>query len=235
MIVMFSTPGQHHLSRDEENQDIICHDRNDRFAVITLADGVSSCKKARVGAEIASRAITHLFLENGPSFMQMSATALVHHALNCVLYQLRAQAQKDGLPVEEYASTLSSVLIDRDKKELRYFHLGDGMILGLWQGRCRTLALPSDCTEGCYVTTTRNVAHTVATAQMAWESMSGIMILSDGAWRQMVHRGRLLPQVKKLLDDGDYAGLNQYLTQAVGFDDCSCICLQLDKEGGNPL
>ncbi len=232
LMFMFSKPGAYHLSRGEENQDIICHDSNDRFTVITLADGVSTCQKARAGAEIAGRAITRLFLDNGAFFMQMQEDALVKHALKCVRYQLQAQAQADGVPVEEYASTLSSVLIDRGSKMLRCFHLGDGLILGLEHGSCRLLAAPSDSTGGCYVTTTEGVAGKVVTRQMPWEALQEIMLLSDGAWRLMYDKTRMLPEVERLLHSADYAGLQEYLSQSDSSDDCSFICLRLDRKKG---
>lgn len=50
MIQKLSEAGTHHGSADKENQDVVCYGNNKKYAVISLADGVSSCKMARDGA-----------------------------------------------------------------------------------------------------------------------------------------------------------------------------------------
>ena len=68
MIKEFSNMGNCHVEINDKNQDAIYYGSNRNFTVILLADGVSACREAKCGAEIASRAITNLLLKKGDYF-----------------------------------------------------------------------------------------------------------------------------------------------------------------------
>lgn len=233
MIVKESTRiGTHHLNTREENQDVICHAQNQDFCIISLADGVSSCKEAKKGAEIACSAVTNLLLKKGDAFFDTSSGQISESILSHILYQLNQCAAESSSPVEEYSSTLSTILLDKKRKRFLCFHLGDGLILGTQEGKCRVLAMPCDSSSGCCVTTTRQAETMVTVRIMDADLFDSVLICSDGAWRAMYKRNRLKPDVFHLLVNHEFNKLEEFLAQQNCFDDYSFISLDLRHASG---
>lgn len=229
-ITEFSEPGLYHAENSGKNQDALCYAQNKDFCVITVSDGVSACAEAGRGAEIAGRALTELLLKKGRYFLSFDRARTAELALSHVLYALRRQAEHDGRAPEDYSSTLSSVLVDKRRKLLLCFNLGDGLILAAGDGKCRTLSLPDSSTGGCCVTTTENAVSRVSVGLFDAGGLDSVVICSDGAWKQMYAQNRLKPEVFSLLTEGKYAGLKEYLTKQNCFDDHSFISLDLQQK-----
>lgn len=215
--------------RRQENQDVVCSGKNGRYEVISLADGVTSCQEARAGAEIASRAVTELFLRCGGYFLGSRGAETAGLALSHVLHELRCRAEADAQELREYSSTVSSVLYDRRTKRLLLFHLGDSLVIAAGGGSCRVLAVPSDSTGGCCVTTTRNAAEMAAVYVLEAGELETVFICSDGAWGRMFAQNRLRPEVRRLLAGGQRGALQAYLAEQETADDCSFISMELRR------
>lgn len=229
MIYQLSNIGTRHSLSGEENQDVICFDKNNRYTVITLADGVSSCEKAREGAEIASRAITNLFLKKGDYFMDFSKEQISDFAVSHIVYELTKEAKKNGRSVEDYSSTIASVLYDKKKKRILFFNIGDGLIFASDNEKCRILAMPSDSSSGCGVTTTKNISAASTAEIIDAGTIETITICSDGAWKNMINGNRLKREVINMISVGKYDELKDYLEQRPSFDDYSIISLKLPR------
>lgn len=227
MIYELSNTGAHHFSANVENQDVVHSGNNDRYAVISLADGVSACKEARKGAKIASEAITNLLLKKGGRFLGFNDEQIAEFVVSHVLYELKCQAKADSRKVEEYSSTIASVLFDKRSRRLLYYSLGDSIILATFNGKCRMLAMPSDSSDGCYVTTTKNASIITKAKVMDAGEIESIIICSDGAWKQMYNKNRLKPEVAELLANNEFEGLKEYLLMQDCFDDYSFISMEL--------
>lgn len=52
--------GKRHTEAGLDNQDVVMSAENDRYTVIALADGVSTCKESKKGAYTACGAIINL-------------------------------------------------------------------------------------------------------------------------------------------------------------------------------
>lgn len=231
MIRVFSQKGKRHEQNGESNQDVVKSGRNGRFCVITLADGVSSCKKSEKGARIACAVTNRLMLGNGEYLGQCSGSDLASDIVYNVNFALQRQARRDAMPTEEYSSTLSSVLYDRLMNTLTIFSVGDSMILGVGKNGFRMLAMPSDSRDGTCVTTTRGASRQAVARTIDRDGIDAVWICSDGAWREMFEAGRMKRDVAKLFEQRNYQGLKDYFTQRHSSDDMSFIALDVTHTG----
>lgn len=227
MISKFSKKGSYHKENNVENQDVICSGENERFAVITLADGVSTCKKARKGAEIVSKVVTDLFLSNGQYFMKFSKRQTANMVIEHILNQLRKMSESEKTPIEEYSSTIACVLLDKKKKKILTFSLGDSIILSANSKECDILEMPMYDPLGCSVTTSDNAKQVVNTKVIDVADTKSVIICSDGMWDKMFYRSRIKDEVKMILTNGMYDELKMYIDSQDCFDDSSFIAMNL--------
>lgn len=226
MIYKLSCMGQHHTAAGGENQDALCFVERGNDRVISLADGVSACRKARTGAEIASRTITKLMAEEGRNLLGGDRARCGEQILSRILTQLEECSQEEGTALREYSSTVASVLVDRDGREALYFNLGDSLILGVDGGKCRILSMPGDSSQGCCVTTTKNAAAAADMGRVMLGTTERVLICSDGAWREMYGRTRLRPEVYPLLVEGRWEELERFFRERECDDDYSIIAIE---------
>ncbi len=231
-IKKLSRMGKRHALAGGENQDALRGGQDRRLCVISLADGVSGCREARRGAEIAGEAITELFLKKGEHFLEFSDAQVGDFALAHILAELRQAAAEADLPLEEYSSTVASVLVDKRTRRMLCFNLGDGMILAAEGGKCRVLSMPADSTSGCCVTTTGRAGELVSVRRFVLEGMESVVILSDGAWRELFSRARLRPEAAAMIAAGDYDALGEYLIRRECMDDFSFITADMRQNNG---
>lgn len=229
MIKELSGVGTQHSDGDSENQDALFHAQNKHFCVISLADGVSTCREAKCGAKIASRAITNLLLKKGDYFLEFENKKIAELALSHILFELKQRADQDSQNLEDYSSTVASVLVDKKKKRILCFNLGDGIIMATGKGKCRVLAMPADSSLGCCVTTTQNAITMASVRMFDANAVESIVICSDGAWRQMFNKNRLKPEVLSLLANNEYDGLRSFLVEQNCFDDYSFISMNIQR------
>lgn len=227
VIKELSKIGMHHIDTDGENQDALCHAQNQNFCVISLADGASTCRKAKSGAEIASRAITNLLLKKGEYFLEFENERIAELALSHILFELKQCAENDSKNLEDYSSTIASVLVDKKKKRMMCFNLGDSIIMAAGKGKCRVIAMPADSSSGCCVTTTKSAAAMASVRHMDTSAVESVVICSDGAWRQMFDKNKLKPEAFNLLANNEYDELKGFLVERNCFDDYSFISLDL--------
>ncbi len=234
MIKELSRMGRHHALTDGENQDAVCHADNKDFCVISLADGVSTCKDAKCGALIASQAITNLFSKKGAHFLEYESERIADFALSHILTELKWQAAGTSQPVEDYSSTVACVLVDKRKKRMLCFNLGNSLIMAVGSGKCRVLSMPADTSSGCCVTTTKRAGDAACVKLCGIGSIESVVICSDGAWREMFSKNRLKPEVERMLSNNEYDALSEFLISQNCFDDYSFISLDIrQKTGGS--
>lgn len=221
--------GARHSAEQTENQDTIYFGENERYTVISLADGVSACKEAKVGAEIASRAATELLLNRGDHFLEFDDDWIAESIISHILYELKQKARADLQAVEEYSSTIASVLFDKKSRRLLCFSLGDSLIAATGSGGFRIIVRPSDSTDGCCVTTTEEASLLAQVIKTNVGTLDTVLIFSDGAWGQMFKKNRLKPEVSEMLADHRLSDLREYLILQNGADDYSFISMHFDQ------
>ncbi len=227
MIKVLSQMGKRHALADGENQDAVCHENSKDLCVISLADGVSTCKEARHGAIIASQAITNLFLKKGERFLKCADKQIADFALSHILTELKRKAADTSQPVEAYSSTVASVLVDKKEKRMLCFNLGDGIIIAAGKGRCKVLGMPADSTSGCCVTTTKRAENMAFVKICDIGSIDSVVICSDGAWREMFSKNKLKPEVGCMLSNNEYDALGSFLIKQNCFDDFSFVSMDM--------
>lgn len=230
MIKELSIRGKYHIDNNGENQDAICYGENVHFSVISLADGVSTCERAKCGAEIASNAMTSLLLKKGDYFFEFEEEQIADFILSHIVYKLEKKAMEEMKDISEYSSTIASVLVDKKNGRLLCFSVGDSMILAVGNGKCRMIATPSDSMQGCCVTTTKNAKAMTSVHIFSTEKLESVVICSDGAWRNMFSKSRLKPEVENMLVNNEYEGLKDFLVLQKSFDDCSFVSLDVSPE-----
>lgn len=228
MIYKYSGIGSRHAAGNGENEDAVCVRENDRYTAVSLADGVSACRKARAGAEIASEAASNLLAERGKYLFDFPSQGVAEVTISHILHKLQKQADQEPGAVEDYSSTITSVLFDRQERRLLCFNLGDGMVLAQTDGQSRVLSMPSDSSSGCCATTTQNAGRMAEVRMAAADRLGSVLLCSDGAWRQMFDRNRLKPEVTELLGRHDWRGLETFLSRQTCLDDHSFIALDLE-------
>lgn len=232
MVSSISQMGSFHADQKKEKQDAVVFKHNGDYWVISLADGVSTCEKAKAGAETACNTITELLLKKGNFFLAFDDNQIAELALSHVLCELKQQAKQEQSAVDAYSSTLASVLYDRKSKKLLYFNLGDSLILAVENGTCRVLSMPSDSLSGCCVTTTKNAVTMTEARVIPVADMEAVVICSDGAWRQFLEQNRLKPEVASLIAHQEFDQLKEYLIKQNCMDDYSFIALEVKKRKG---
>lgn len=221
--------GLHHQYDNANNQDFVAFQKNRNYAVIALADGVSTCKKSRAGAKETCEAISEYLLKHGSRFMNMTEHEISECLLSHIFYKINQRAKSDNMNVNDYSSTAACILLDRRYNKVLFFSLGDSLILATKKNCCNVMAMPSDSRDGCYVTTTNGVANVAKVGVVDAESIKSIIICSDGAWNLMYHRNRLKEEVKGFLVEQEYTKLKELLMKKDRFDDCSFISMDLEE------
>lgn len=230
----FTKTGRYHLSNEINNQDAFSTGSNDRFDVVVLADGVSSCKKSGEGAEITVEAVKKIFLENGDIIIKSDVKESSAAVLSVLYNELEKKAKKDNEEVEEYASTLAAVLIDRKTKNTFAMNLGDSMIMGVKGVDIGIVGMPCDSSKGIPTTITNLSNH--FTDSIMINSKDGdykydtYILCSDGAWREMFHKGKLRNDVKEMILKRDFNRLRNFLKDKNTLDDCTFIALDTERE-----
>jgi serine/threonine protein phosphatase PrpC len=219
--------GRYHKEINGENQDYICTIQDGPNTVISLADGVSSCSRSKTGAEVAGNVVSKLLIRRGGSIMKYESDEIADITTAHILAELKRKARHDKSRVEEYSSTVASVLYDRKHKRLLCINLGDSIIIATSGNDCRIIAIPFDSSEGCCVTTTRNSALAVTAKVLSADRIDSVIICSDGAWRHMFKGSRLKQEVSEMLRGNAFDELRDYLNEQDCSDDYSFVAMNI--------
>lgn len=225
MVSLLSDIGTYHREMGGENQDVISKKEGERYSVISLADGVSTCSRAKTGAAIASAAVANLFFKNASFFLKFDKRQIAEYTLSHILSELTQQAKTDITELSEYSSTIASVLYDHVTRKLLFFNLGDSIIIAVENGKCKIVSMPSNSMNGCCVTTTDGAIESIHTGVIEAASLDVIIICSDGAWHHMFDKNKLKPAVAAMLCDKAFNELANYLSAQRCYDDYSFISL----------
>lgn len=223
----YSSAGTNHNGNEQENQDVVLSGHNRNFEVAVVADGVSTCTKGKEGAEIAAKAIESLFLSKGNELMQFDEKQITDVLVQHMLYYLNKQAEADGISVEEYSSTMTAIVVDKLNKKTLTFNLGDGLIMGVQDGKIKVAGMPADTRDGTPTTTTKNVS-SIAEAKVHDGIWDSTILCSNGAWKEMFNKNKLKPEIAKMILDKDFERVIEYLEQQETTDDRTFVALEHD-------
>lgn len=226
---MMSKAGSYHNQSHTQNQDAVLYGNSRRLTGLFLADGVSACARASAGAQLSCEAMKNLLMKKGECFFDLEESEIAEFAVSHVFHALRSEAARVGEPVDDYASTMACVLLDKRRGRMLTLNLGDGLIAGVRDGSLRILAMPDDSADGCCGTTTTGAALRTAVRFVDTEGLDEVFVCSDGAWKTLFDGGRLSGNAQRLLRQGSCAALAGFLRSADTFDDCSFISMDLKR------
>lgn len=205
---------------------------NRRYVVIALADGVSTCKESKKGAEIACNEIVKLMIKKAEYFFDYDTTKIAKFVMEHITFELEKCAILDSISINELSSTLTGIIYDKKKRRLLYVNLGDSLILATQNGMCKIISKPFDSTNGCPVTTTKNSCRVIDVNVIEDCSFDSFFIFSDGAWNTIVNGNDILEEVKTYIINKDYGILFDYIRNRECDDDYSFVLYDSSNDKG---
>ena len=183
MFFSWSETGIYHKNNNEVNQDVIITDENQDMMLAILCDGVSSCKYAKEGAEIAGSSAA-IFLSNKyRKLIKYDKRMIAEKTINHVRYDLNKEAKSMDRDVNEYSSTISAVLYDRDEAKLLCVNVGDAIVGALTEDGIEIIEKPQRGYKGCYVTTTKDATQVTDVSVIDADKYKSVFICTDGMWK----------------------------------------------------
>lgn len=224
MFFQFSSIGSNHRKAGVENQDALAAMEDDQYSIVALADGVSSCRRAREGAQAACDAAVSLLYGKPEFFLCSAPETTVRVVLNVIREKLTSMTS-DG-DFRPLSSTLAFVLLHKGTQRALLFQLGDGLVAGNRNGRWVNLIQPDDSRDGTCVTTTTGAAHRCRAVHMDTAQWDSFILLTDGAWRALTHHGRIRGTVAEAYVHGEYELLAHALQDTSIEDDQSFVIIK---------
>ncbi|MCM1364871.1 MAG: protein phosphatase 2C domain-containing protein [Faecalibacterium sp.] len=219
--------GEYHNEFGLPNQDAVLAAENQIAKIIVIADGVSSCKNSKKGAEIACRAVADAVLDDAEYIFTASKETTAKLMVEYIFQKLNDEAKATGESVESYSSTISFVCFNKISGDAMTFMLGDSLIYAFNDGELSLMCEPEFADGGTYTTTTRNAENCVDINFVSANKYSYFMLCTDGAWSLFYENGRMKKDVSAMVEQNDDKTLKEYFDAQECQDDCSCIIMNL--------
>lgn len=221
--------GRLHRERGKPCEDtVVVHDFPE-FLFCGLADGKSGANYGAEGGRISLETTADYIHEIG---IENLIHAPFPDELPCMMVKeirkrLLALAGEKKAKLQDFASTLLAIAIDRSTGDYTLLHLGDGCALGIPETGDAAILSPPENGLSLNHTWHTTSNHAVAHLRISFGSFGGktrILLLSDGA--VCFCRGRTIPwRAKSLLKEGDVLQLQAHLENSDPSDDASCVIL----------
>lgn len=229
MIYNYTKIGSFHQKKRLENQDSVLGIENEICSVVALADGVSSCREGKTGAEITCKALVNFLIKKGPYLMRFNKNVIKTLVISSILNELRKVAKEKMISIDDLSSTFAVIIYDKIAKKVMILSLGDSMVLGIKNNNVKVLIYPSDSREGCYVTTTRSADTVMKIMILRSDTFNEYKIFSDGAWKILFNNSAFNQNYKKYNKNGNIenSSLVEFFTDYQNVDDCSFSALKI--------
>ena len=226
-IEKYSKTGEFHKTSGLDNQDVILIKNNSQFCFYTLADGVSSRKFSKEGAQIACDTAAELFMRSDRLLLNYEKQKAVYVLLDEILYNLKSLCSTNSADIKDYASTLMFVLVDKKSNIVYVLNLGDGMCFATLDETVYEISSADEQAEGCFVTTTENVNDYVFFEKYDAYKYDSFFMMSDGAWRTICDNGRIDELYKDIMVTQNTKKLKDIFEKEIIDDDCSFAFVDL--------
>lgn len=202
------------------------HCETDSVEMIILADGASSVSHGKKGAQIACETVRKILALHGSKIFALDKNTLANLIMDNIVAEFKSEQTKDNCEITDYSSTLCFVCLDKIKRCVLSFSLGDSVIYKLSDKGCILINQPDRYYGNkCYVTTTADAAKKVRINISGTEDLNGMMICSDGAWslfyNQNVFDNALWEHSKKQ----NYFEFKKHIDNCINTDDSSFIII----------
>ena len=234
--VCLQCTGQRHLREGAPCQDSAFFESTDRMSFFGVADGQSGQPHSAEGAQLALQALYRTL--RGRSLEQLEQLPypdeLAYELLHAVRAALQQKAAEYHAGVEEFASTLIFLAVDRTTGRSLCLHLGDGALLGVkTDGTAQTISSAENgwLAHSTWLTTSVGALSHLRISFSSLEPYRQLLLLTDGApafscISALTHRAR------ELTTRSGAACLQEALQRALPADDATCMLITLSPNAG---
>lgn len=212
----FQKTGRIHQQNGLPSQDAVLFRDFGHWAAAAVADGVSSCRCAQIGAEIACFAAVDFLNREQERIRTFSSAQLCYLLKEHVLYHLEKESGKTGNPLEAYSSTLTVLFWDKEQNLVYLFQLGDGAILSRQGESWRVCLFPQTFSGRPCTTTTAYAEQLTQLKKCTFSEGDAVLLCTDGVW----NTGNL-PNCPQEID--------AYITHADPIDDASYLYIEYER------
>ena len=161
---------------------------NEALLFYAVADGVSSCKNSRKGAEISCEVICDIMFDEFDYFFNSCAEKASWLIVNYIKKQLHILAEQNNQKIESYASTLCFICIEKVSGRAITFTLGDSHIYILNSNEAFLEEGILDYFDNMIcATVTQNAEKNAIITFYDKFNFDGVIICSDGAWKTLFY------------------------------------------------
>ena len=231
--------GRLHREKNESCEDIVVVQSHPEYLFCGIADGKSGAEFGVEGGRVSLEATADYIHELG-------IANLIHapfpDELPCmVIREIRKRllllAGEKKAELQDFASTLLAIAVDRSTGDYALLHLGDGCALGIPETGDAAILSPPENGLALNHTWLTTSDHAVAHLRIRFGSLEGktrILLLSDGVGC-LCTGGNIPRRAVPLLRQGSKSQLRAYLEGSDPADDASCILLELHPLKKTPL
>lgn len=206
-ITTFSKKGIFHEQNNTENQDAVFSYEDDNICYIALADGATSCRNSKAGAEIACKCIKD-FLINSDIF-NFSADKLAYLVWEEIMFHIKNEASILNDTEKSFASTFAFTYLDKKSNRLVTYNLGDGAIYILHNTSSEyELLSPPKRTDGVCMLIPNKNAYKSAEINIIENFNGEIFMCSDGLLDLMKKNDVSIEKIKENHDI--YTGMDDF-------------------------
>lgn len=220
----FSKKGRYNEENNQENQDYLCSIETDKYIGIVLADGASSCKRARDGARYVCEVLTQVIHQEPRLFWEFSKEKIAFLIIQQILYYLERKKELQ-IAIQEYGSMFCMAIMEKKNGRMILMSLGDNDIISIKQNGFRELVEIGKYKEKMCLTTTHGAELAMDIMEYKLALGERIFLCSNG-FRFLLTDN----EVVQLLNENDIEGLKHYLSQMVSEDDCSFITFIRERD-----
>lgn len=224
--------GEYHEQNNQENQDVVYSKDNKDFFFFAVADGASSCEFSKKGAEFACEVVAKLVFELGDMLFDYSKEKVAYIILEEIQYGLAKKAKEMSVPIDSYASTMSFGCIDKKKKRMMLFNIGDSAaIITENNGDKVNVESKTDANENTFITTPSayKKAKVVFFNQEQMKDMDTVLLCSDGTLKNIIENGSISKKAGRAIASGDYGELDRIIESGEKNDDRSYISVNMER------
>lgn len=162
-----------------------CQDENlsatmGSYDIAVQADGVSSCRHGKRGAQIACEAVVDFIRLEKENIFIYDSRKLSYLMMEHILYFLENEASKNGTNISDYASTVAFTCVNNHTGEMMLFSLGDGAVFNTSGFQFNTAIAPKRYYGNPCLTTTDGAYKYVEIKKQTLSLDDSVLLCTDG-------------------------------------------------------
>ena len=214
--------GEYHKVNKIENQDYIYSQENKEALFFAVADGVSSCKNSRAGAEIACKVSAKVILNDVDYYFASKPEKTIRLLLSNIKSEIHNTAIILNQEPISFASTLCFACINKQSGKIMLFVLGDSKIYCINKSNISQINRVQSYGENITCSTMTQHCETDARLELKTINCDDVFLLcTDGCWKTLFKTDD--NRIAMLEENIDY--IDRFLDKKTINDDCSYILI----------